>query len=130
MNNGANKVNVTAQGGLGNKNGALVNAVAYGIQNTGTLTLVGPTTIQVQATGGALAGTAPASSTAFDASAEAYGLWNAQDEITAGALTMNLVKAKGGTAKNAYAIAMGISNENAPDTITATSIVMQEVRAE
>ena len=130
MNNGANKVNVTAQGGLGNKNGALVNAVAYGIQNTGTLTLVGPTTIQVQATGGVLAATAPASSTAFDASAEAYGLWNAQDEITAGALTMNLVKAKGGTAKNAYAIAMGISNENAPDTITATSIVMQEVRAE
>jgi outer membrane autotransporter protein len=128
MSGGANKITATAQGGT-SSDGALVYAFACGIDNYQSLTLTGPTTFSVQATGGAPAAGA-AEAVASDASAEAYGLRNQTDEATTGPLTFALVKAQGGTGDTAYATAYGIYNENAPHTIYATSINMTEVNAQ
>ncbi len=128
MNDGANKITVTARGGNGGS-GSLVNAVAYGIDNYNRMTLKGPTTISVQARGGALADPVGGDSVE-DASAEAYGLRNQTDEAATGALTFTLVKAQGGTGDTAYAQAIGIYNKNAPHTLDAASINMTEVSAQ
>jgi hypothetical protein len=130
MSDGANKVTVTAQGGTGgtSSDGASVYAFACGIDNYQSLTLTGPTTFSVQATGGAPAANAEIDSV-NDASAEAYGLKNQTNEATTGALNFALVKAQGGTGTTAYATAYGIYNNYAPHTIHAASINMAEINA-
>ena len=125
---GENKVNVTAVGGSGTQKGAQVFATAYGIFNNQNLTLGGPTAFSVQALGGSLASEVESGSAGI-ATADAYGLYNQNQEVTADALNFDLVQAQGGTADKGLARAFGIYNEKAPQTIKAKTIRMSNILA-